>query len=82
MRTTIDGAGRIVVPKAIRDRLLLRGGEELDIEEAAGRIEISRVPREVGLVQTRHGLLAADPAGGPPGLSADEVRERLERIRR
>ena len=31
MRTTIDTAGRIVVPKALRDELGLVGGEELEI---------------------------------------------------
>lgn len=82
MRTTIDAAGRVVVPKRIRDRLMLRGGDELDIDEAGGRIEIRRAPREAGLVETRHGLLAADPRGDPPGLSPDEVRDLLERTRR
>jgi AbrB family looped-hinge helix DNA binding protein len=31
MRTTIDTAGRLVVPKPLRDMLGLTGGEELDI---------------------------------------------------
>lgn len=82
MRTTIDRAGRIVVPKRIRDRLLLTGGEELEIEEREGRIEIRRAPRDVDLVETPHGLLAADPRADLPGLGPDEVRELLERTRR
>lgn len=32
MKTTIDGAGRIVVPKALRDRLALAAGSEVEIE--------------------------------------------------
>lgn len=32
MRTTIDGAGRIVVPKAVRDRLALTPGVEIEVE--------------------------------------------------
>lgn len=32
MKTTIDGAGRIVVPKALRDRLALLPGSEIEID--------------------------------------------------
>ena len=32
MKTTIDGAGRIVVPKAVRDRLALTAGVEIEVE--------------------------------------------------
>ncbi len=40
MRTTIDKAGRIVIPKALRDRLGLQSGEvELTADGAALRIE-------------------------------------------
>jgi len=82
MKTTIDRSGRIVVPKRIRDRLLLKGGEELEIDELDGRIEIRRAPRDVELVETRHGLLAADPRASLPGLGPEEVRQLLEGTRR
>ena len=32
MKTTIDGAGRIVVPKSVRDQLHLTPGSELEID--------------------------------------------------
>lgn len=32
MRTTIDAAGRVVIPKPIRDALGLVGGTEVDVE--------------------------------------------------
>lgn len=32
MRTTIDAAGRIVVPKTVRDRLALTAGAEVEVE--------------------------------------------------
>lgn len=35
MKTTIDGAGRIVVPKAIRERLALVPGTTIEIEAVA-----------------------------------------------
>ncbi len=41
MRTTIDRAGRLVIPRSIRERIgLTRGGEvELELDGAAVRIE-------------------------------------------
>ncbi|CAN5565391.1 hypothetical protein BH24CHL9_BH24CHL9_15280 [soil metagenome] len=45
MRTTIDPAGRIVVPKTLRDELGLTGGQELEIEARDGRLEIDVPPR-------------------------------------
>lgn len=82
MKTTIDGGGRVVIPKRVRDRLSLRAGDELEIEELDDRVVISRAARDVGLVETSHGLLAADPAANLPGFGPDQVRELLERTRR
>ncbi|HEY6056904.1 MAG TPA: AbrB/MazE/SpoVT family DNA-binding domain-containing protein [Candidatus Limnocylindrales bacterium] len=41
MRTTIDKAGRLVIPRALRDRIgLASGGEvEIELDGAAVRIE-------------------------------------------
>ena len=42
MRTTIDAAGRVVIPKAIRDRIGLRAGTtevEIEVDGAGIRIE-------------------------------------------
>ncbi|HUG49284.1 MAG TPA: AbrB/MazE/SpoVT family DNA-binding domain-containing protein [Candidatus Limnocylindria bacterium] len=41
MRTTIDKAGRLVVPRALRDRVGLAGGGEVEVsvDGAAIRIE-------------------------------------------
>ncbi|MEO6120554.1 MAG: AbrB/MazE/SpoVT family DNA-binding domain-containing protein, partial [Acidimicrobiales bacterium] len=43
MRTTIDGAGRVVVPKAIRDSLGLTAGQPLEIIERDGVAELRPV---------------------------------------
>ena len=40
MKTTIDNAGRIVIPKNMRARLGLTGGQAVEIRETSGRIEI------------------------------------------
>lgn len=78
MRTTIDAAGRVVIPKAIRDRLALRGGEQIEVSENDGVIEIARPKRDGPLVRTKHGNLTM-PDG--PTLGPDEVRDLIERDR-
>lgn len=76
---TIDKAGRVVIPKRLRDRLGLRGGEELEVEELHGRIEMRRRQRDARLVETERRILTMESG---PGLGPDEVRELLERTRR
>lgn len=81
MRSTIDNAGRIVVPKAMRERLGLVGGREVDIREREGRLEIAPVPVAMKLVR-RGRRLAAVPARKLPALTDEIVRETIERTRR
>src|SRR5437764_361166 len=40
MRSAIDAAGRVVIPKELRERLGLRRGRPVDIRERDGCIEI------------------------------------------
>jgi AbrB family looped-hinge helix DNA binding protein len=82
MRTTIDRAGRLVVPKRIRDRLGLRGGEQLEIEEEHGAIRIARAKRRVELLETEEGILTAKFDPPLPAATPEDVREVLERVRR
>lgn len=82
MSVAIDGAGRIVIPKAIRDRLGLHAGDALDLEEHDGEIVLRPPDRHVQLVPAEGGLLTATPDSDLPGLAPDEVRELLERTRR
>lgn len=81
MRTTIDNAGRIVVPKAIREELALYGGQELEVTSRDGRIEIEVPPTPMRL-EIRDGLPVAVADVPMPPLTQELVRETLERVRR
>lgn len=70
MRTTIDEAGRLVVPKALRDRVGLRAGAvEVSVDGAAIRIESVTTDE---LVEA-DGLLLLPDATDP--IDPDELRE-------
>lgn len=82
MRTTIDKAGRVVVPKGMRDELGLAGGAEVEIALVDGRIEIEPIPTPVTLVQDESGYWIARPDRPMPALTQEMVRDVLEQIRR
>ena len=81
MKTTIDAAGRIVVPKPLRLALSLKAGQTLEIRAGDGRIEIEIAPTPMQLKKRGKGMVAV-PDSELPALTADAVRETLERIRR
>ena len=43
MKTTIDRAGRLVIPRSLRDRIGLAGGGEVEIELDGAAIRIEPV---------------------------------------
>ncbi len=81
MRTTIDAAGRIVVPKALRQVLDLKPGQALEIRVGDGRLEIEIAATPMTL-ERRGKSVVAIVETELPTLKAAEVRETLERIRR
>ena len=81
MRFAIDSAGRVVIPKPLRDRLGLEGGEVVEIHERDGRIEIEPATTAMSLVKRDRGL-AAVPDEKLPSLSDEVVRATLDRTRR
>ena len=66
MRTTIDAAGRIVVPKALRDAMGLAAGRTIDMVFTDGRIEIELAPIEVEL-ESKGRLPRLVAMSGPAG---------------
>lgn len=81
MKTTIDAAGRIVVPKPLRQALGMNPGQSLEIRASDGRLEIEVIPTPMQLKKRGKGLVAV-PDAELPALTADQVRDTLERIRR
>jgi AbrB family looped-hinge helix DNA binding protein len=81
MKTTIDAAGRIVVPKSLRQALGLEPGQVVEIREGNGRLEIDIPPTPMQLRKRGKGVVAV-PERDLPALTADTVRDTLERVRR
>ena len=81
MRTTIDRAGRVIVPKALRDELGLEPGRDLDVSARDGALVLQPVPTQVSLVR-RGKTFVAKPRAPLPVLTTDDVRAALEGSRR
>ncbi len=81
MRTTIDAAGRVVIPKSVRERLGLVGGRTVEIREREGRVEIEAAPTPMRLVKRGRGPVAV-PLEPLPALTDEIVRATLEQSRR
>lgn len=81
MKITMDIAGRIVVPKPLRQALGLTPGQPLEIRAENGRLEIEVVPTPMRLEKKGKGVVAV-PTTKLPVLTAVQVRDTLERVRR
>jgi len=80
MIATMDKAGRIVIPKAIRTQAGLKAGVPLEVRVRGGRVEIEPAPRPIQL-RARGSFLVADAVDDGPTLTADEVRRAIETLR-
>lgn len=81
MKTAIDAAGRVVVPKALRDELGFQPGVALEIHARDGALVIEPLPTPVKLVR-RGKRMVVVPAVRMPKLTREEVRAALEGSRR
>lgn len=75
---TLDKAGRVVLPKPVRDELQLIPGDSLELESSEERI-ILRPARGKARVYKKRGVWALH--GGAP-LPADVVEKTIRRVRR
>ena len=80
MRTTIDKAGRLVVPKVIRETAQLKPGTEIEFQIVAGRVVIEPVPLDVEL-KRRGALVVVVPRQNQPKLTASEVEATITNLR-
>lgn len=83
MRTTIDRAGRIVIPKQIRRQAGLGPGATVEVHFHDNRIEIEPVPAETVLVPEGRALVLHFPnvTEPVPADIVEQVREEIERAR-
>ncbi|HWD51126.1 MAG TPA: AbrB/MazE/SpoVT family DNA-binding domain-containing protein [Acidimicrobiales bacterium] len=83
MKSTIDKAGRVVIPKSMREAAGLGQGAEISIALRDGRIEIEAAPQAV-VLERHDGVLVAVPvdrADHAAPLTDDDVRTALETLR-
>lgn len=82
MRTTLDRFGRVVVPKDIRDRLGLRPGAEIEIDEKGNEVVLKPVEHEPSLM-VKEGILvySGTATADLRGAVRAHREERLKRIK-
>jgi AbrB family looped-hinge helix DNA binding protein len=81
MRVAIDGVGRIVIPKPMREELGIAGPTELELTAADGRLELT-VPDIAAHIEERDGfaVIVADEPVAP--VTLEETLSAIERSRR
>jgi AbrB family looped-hinge helix DNA binding protein len=81
MTLKIDGAGRVVLPKPVRDRLGLRAGSEFEIEETPEGVVLRPVDRHPSLVRKGRFWVHTGqlPAGYDVVRAIDDDREERAR---
>lgn len=78
MKVNIDRAGRIVVPKQLREALALTPDARLEIELVDDHLEISHPAGGARVVEGEHGPMVAATGNS---LTAADVRRLLEATR-
>ena len=81
MKTTIDNAGRLVIPKEIRREAGIKPGMPLDVRWERGAIAITPAPLPVKL-ERKGRLLVAVPAKDTSRLSTETVERTRKSLRK
>ncbi len=81
MKVAIDGVGRIVIPKPLREELGISGPTDLELTAADGRLELT-VPDVPAHIEEQDGFSVIVPEQPIASLSVAEARAAIERVRR
>lgn len=80
MKTSIDKAGRVVIPAAIRERAGLVAGAEIEVTVDDMGVRLERVAPRPRLVKIGRRLVAR-PTGAPDGRPIVDVAALIEEER-
>jgi AbrB family looped-hinge helix DNA binding protein len=76
---TIDKAGRVVLPKPVRDALQISPGESLELESSEDHIVLRPAPSK-GRVYKKQGMWVFDSGSDVP-LTVEVVNQTIRRVR-
>ncbi|HUS62013.1 MAG TPA: AbrB/MazE/SpoVT family DNA-binding domain-containing protein [Acidimicrobiales bacterium] len=84
METTIDGAGRLVIPKPIREQAGMRPGTQVEISFDGQAVLITVPVVEVGVTKDASGRIVTSLADDDPGPFAimDDLLAAIDEQRR
>jgi AbrB family looped-hinge helix DNA binding protein len=81
MRVAVDRSGRMVIPMPLRRALGLEHGGEVELVDAGGSLQLRPVGPRVW-VEERDGVPVAVTDDPEARLTAEDVRDLLEQLRR
>jgi AbrB family looped-hinge helix DNA binding protein len=81
MRVTVDNAGRVVLPKPIREAVGLAGGQEVEVRLVGVVIEIQPVEPVVRMRARPGRLPVLEVEGEVEPVTDDDVRATLDAVR-
>ena len=81
METNLDRFGRVIIPKKVRDKLGLRPGAVLEVQQQGGDVLLKPVQEEPRLLEKDGVLVFRGKASGDLTESVQtHRRERLKRV--
>ncbi len=80
MQITMDSAGRVLIPKTLREEAHLQAGSKLEVSLRGGAIVLEPAPLEVDFHE-ENGLLVAWPTADPGSLRAEVADRTLDSVR-
>lgn len=79
-RSVIDKAGRVVIPKPLREALHLEPGDSLELESIGEQIALRPV-RTTGPLAKEHGVWVFRSGQALPASATDEVLQQIREQR-